>query len=39
MGKIVNITSDNEREADPALAVYVGTKFFWAGASRSLRYR
>ena len=36
-GTIVNITSDSEREAHAGLTVYTGTKFFWAGASQSLR--
>ena len=34
---IVNITSVSEREAFPGSAVYAGTKFFWAGATSSLR--
>merc|ERR1711915_1170738 len=29
--------SDGERFAFPGCTVYVGTKFFWAGASESLR--
>ena len=36
-GVIVNITSASEREAFPGSAVYTGTKFFWAGATTSLR--
>jgi len=36
-GHIVNISSDNERDADPGFMVYCGTKFFWAGAADSLR--
>ena len=33
----MNITSDSEREAHAGLTVYTGTKFFWAGASQSIR--
>ena len=31
------IVSHDDREAFPGLTVYTGTKFFWAGAVKSLR--
>jgi len=36
-GHVVNITSVVEKEYRPCIAVYCGTKHFWAGMSKALR--
>ena len=36
-GSYIMIVSHDDREAFPGLTVYTGTKFFWAGAVKSLR--
>ena len=38
-GHIVNITSMNERAARGGMAVYTGTKAFWAGEGASNIWR